>query len=202
MDVSNILGWGLVIGIILVTLSKSSKGGKVKLSKPKPRRPLPEITPVENDKIIIIEHTTLEQVKATTLEFCDIYNSETYKCITKLTGINENKIALTFPTDIELEIFFFLVNFLDSYKLGQVTGLAKVGPKELNKSFAGKHVMVYVPANDKEGDNVYLTSEDGLGYKYGFSVGDKKTLTSPSIAYRQNIVDISTVVALNGEIIS
>lgn len=202
MFVSNILAWGLVIGIVIVVLSKSGKGGKVKLSKPKPRGPLPEITPVENDKIIIVEQATLEQIKATTLEFCDIYNSETYKCITRFTILNENKIALTFPRDIELEIFFLLANFLVSYKLGQVTGWATVGPKELTKKFAGKQVMVFVPSNDREGDNVYLTSEDGLAYKYGFSVGDKKTLSLPLIPYRQNTDDISTIVAPDGEIIS
>lgn len=36
--------------------------------------------------------------------------------------------------------------------------------------------MLYIPPDDEEYDNVYMTTEDNIGYKVGFAVNEQKQL--------------------------
>ena len=40
--------------------------------------------------------------------------------------------------------------------------------------------VLYVPADDKDYDNVYLTTIDDIGYKLGFAYNDEKQLLAVS----------------------
>jgi hypothetical protein len=51
--------------------------------------------------------------------------------------------------------------------------------KPLEKS-ANKKAVLFIPVDDTEHDNVYMTTSDNIGYKLGFAVGEQKQLlTSP-----------------------
>ena len=53
-----------------------------------------------------------------------------------------------------------------------------------------KKVMIYIPAEDEEHDNVYLTTEDNIGFKMGFGIGEAgRLLENPPMLYQENPVD-------------
>ena len=51
--------------------------------------------------------------------------------------------------------------------------------------------MLYLAVNDKEYDNVFLTTSDNIGYKLGFAAGEEKQLLKePKETYVAPTVDI------------
>ena len=53
--------------------------------------------------------------------------------------------------------------------------------------------MLYIPSDDKEYDNIYLTTEDNKGYKLGFAVGGLETLNIPKENFEKNKYNIADV---------
>lgn len=203
MDLGTILGLATAACIIALIIGMRMTSGRVKLSRPAIRVLPTTITPVDNDKLIVIEPAIVEDVKAVTKEFCDLYNAQEYKCVAKLAAINEKQVLLTFPLDIDFEIFCYFVNYLhhDLKDHSQTKGWITVEQGQVSTDFYGKRVMVYVQADDKEGDNVSLTSIDGKGYLYGFSIRGKKKLPGPTAPFMASPVDLKAAKDLNGEMI-
>lgn len=72
------------------------------------------------------------------------------------------------------EYFDYLINYMrypDEIKYSiSIEGYTTVrDEKAYSKSFLNKKIIVYVPDNDKEYDNVFLTTEDSETYKVDFS---------------------------------
>ena len=46
----------------------------------------------------------------------------------------------------------------------------------ITEKSANKKVMLFIPSDDTEHDNVYMTTSDNIEYKLGFAVGEEKQL--------------------------
>jgi hypothetical protein len=85
-------------------------------------------------------------------------------------------LRATFPADIEPRLFCWLINYLQ-YPKGfdlksraiLVAGRATIGSDFLpsEQSLIGKHIMFYIPTDDKDYDVVFA-QVDGQSYKYPF----------------------------------
>ena len=54
--------------------------------------------------------------------------------------------------------------------------------------------MLFIPADDKDYDNVYLTTIDNIGYKLGFAHGDEKQLlAAPKMEYIEPRIEIESL---------
>ena len=52
--------------------------------------------------------------------------------------------------------------------------------------------MIFIPKWDEEHDNVYLTTEDNLGFKMGFGLGEAhQKLDRPALSYMKNPIDFN-----------
>jgi hypothetical protein len=134
----------------------------------------------KNDKQILIENVEYNLVKKAVQDFTKNYDnsSQSYlKPISKLHKIENNRVLITFPYDIDFEIFCYYVNYLKypmnlNYKADVKAWTSTKGTENwLNKEFENKKVMLFLDPNDDEFDNVMLINEKGRTYKIGFAVG-------------------------------
>ncbi len=162
---------------------------KLKNQKPQPdtetRRPAENHFPthsVTNDKLVIVEDISENDIKKIIREFCNSYNKETYQAIPRLTKLSDRKFAMTFPFDINFETYCFLINYIN-YPMGfdkqfKTIGWATTKPTDIwiTEKSVNKNVMLFVSDLDTEYDNVFLTTSDNIGYKLGFAMGEEKQL--------------------------
>jgi len=140
-----------------------------------------ENTVTENDKQILIENVDFNLIKKAVQDFTKSYDNpqqSKLKPISKLHKIDKYRVLITFPYDIDFEIFCYYVNYLKypidlNYK-ANVTGWTKTRSTDhwLNKNFENVNAMLFIDPNDKEFDNVMLTTEKGQTYKIGFAMGE------------------------------
>lgn len=143
-----------------------------------------------NDKIIIIKGTNYDNIKKASQQFCKMYNQQDTITIPNLTKISDSSFAITFPYDLPFDTFCFFVNYLyypnDIFYKADIKAWATTKPTDIwitDKS-ANKKVMLYIPDDDKEYDNVYLTTQDNIGYKLGFAAGhEEELLNQPKEKY-------------------
>jgi hypothetical protein len=153
-----------------------------------------------NDKLIIVTNVKHDKIVKALTEFCNVYNKNDYAAIPRLWTLSENSFAITFPYDIDFETYCFAINYL-KYPMNikweaQVRAWAttKQGDEWITDKTVNKKVMLFLALDDKEYDNVFLTSQDNIGYKLGFSVRQtKQLLTIPKESYINSKVDISTL---------
>ena len=190
-----------VVAIVLFTWTK------LKNQKPLPdtdtRRPTENIFPtnkIANDKIVIIEDVSENDINKILQEFCNSYNKETYQAIPRLTKLSDKKFAVTFPYDINFEIFCFFINYVNCpmgfdrhFKtIGWTT--TKSTDIWITEKSVNKNVMLFVSDNDTEYDNVFLTTSDNIGYKLGFAMGEEKQLLNKSEkTYVKQPIDFSEI---------
>lgn len=155
---------------------------------------------VMNDKLIIVEDTSDEEIKTILEDFCNMYNDNEYKSILQLTKVSNNKFVITFPYDMDFETYCYLLNYIcypmDIKKQFYAIGWATVNPldKSSNPKIANQKLMVYESQNDTEYDNVYLTTSDNIGYKIDFAVGKVlEQLESPEQTYIVPPIDIEDI---------
>ncbi len=148
-------------------------------------RPSNECLPkqeVQNDKLVVVNNITSSEIERILIGFCNIYNKENYQAQPRLYKTDNTSFTITFPYDIEFEIFCYFVNYV-RYPMGfnksfEVTGwtTTKSGQTWITEKSANKRVMLFIPTEDTEYDNVYMTTEDNIGYKLGFAIGEEKQL--------------------------
>lgn len=194
----------VIIGILFIIKSCIKKDDNKFNDNSRPKIPVGK-TPIENDRIIIIKDVNYEDIKKAVLQFCNIYNKEKYSVIVQLTQISKNEIVLTFPYDIDFATYCFLINYLyypnEIFYKANIKGWATTRSTDefISKENADKLVMLYIPTDDKEYDNVYMTTEDNKGYKLGFSVGGLKTLNAPKENFEKNKYEIADIINKPGE---
>lgn len=174
---------------------------------PKPdidtKRPSENIFPtnkVTNDKFVLVENASENDIKKILQEFCNTYNKETYQVIPRLTKISNNKFAITFPYDINFEIYCFFINYVN-YPMGFDRHFKTIGwtttkstDNGITEKSINKKVMLFVSDNDNEYDNVFLTTSDNIGYKLGFAMGEKKQLLDrPDKSYNKQPIEINEI---------
>lgn len=154
-----------------------------------------------NDKIIVVSNVNHEDISKALTAFCNVYNKNDYAVIPRLWSLSENSFAVTFPYDVDFATYCFAINFLkypiDIKWQAQVRAWAttKSGDDWITDKSVNKKVMLFLAVDDKEYDNVFLTTQDNIGYKLGFAVGQtKQFLTIPKEHYINPTVDISTLI--------
>jgi hypothetical protein len=187
----------LIYSLIAVIVIVFFAWKKLKNQKPQPDtdiRRLPEnifpTSKVANDKLVIVEGASENDINKILQEFCNSYNKKKYQAIPKLIKLSDRKFAITFPYDIDFEIYCYFINYVN-YPMGfnkhfKTIGWATTKPTDtwMTEKSANKNVMLFVSEFDTEYDNVFLTTSDNIGYKLGFAMDEEKQpLNSPGKKY-------------------
>lgn len=135
-----------------------------------------------NDKLVIVDKISKSEMDSILTGFCNMYNKKSFQALPRLYMLSERQFAITFPYDIEFEIYCYFVNYVHSPmgfdKSFDVTAWETTGQAKgwITEKSANKKVMLFIPEDDTEHDNVFLTTDDNVGYKLGFAMGEEKQL--------------------------
>ncbi len=155
------------------------------------------VEPVDNDKIIIIKNADFEKIKTGIQEFCNLNNENEYIALPRLIQDNE-QLVIVFPYDIQFEYFCYLINYLKYFdetdKLPDIKAWCSTGSNEqefVKEEIANKKVMIYIPDNDEDYEDVYITTLDNSGYIIKFSdEGIVESLENPVLNFEPFITDL------------
>ena len=195
---------GLIIAVIIFYVLRT----KVKTSEPQPdtdtKRPLQSAMPTQtkqNDKLVIIKRVSYSDVKRVLIGFCNMYNKESFQAQPRLTKLTEREFAITFPYNIDFEIFCYFINYIKyPIELKWSAGVTawtttKSSDTWITDKTANKKAMLFIPTDDTEHDNVYMTTQDNIGYKLGFAMGEEKQLLgTPEKRYVSPDIGLSEVI--------
>lgn len=153
-----------------------------------------------NEKLVIVDNISKAEIDSILTGFCNMYNKESLQAQPRLYKLTERQFAITFPFDIEFEIYCYFVNYVH-YPMGfdkafSVTAweATKQANGWITEKTANKKVMLFIPEDDNEHDNVFLTTEDNIGYKLGFAMGEEKQLLqTPKKTYFAPTIDIKKI---------
>lgn len=135
-----------------------------------------------NDKLVIVKDINYSDLKAVLTGLCNLYNKENYQVLARLIKIAETEFAITFPYDINFEIYCYFVNYIKYPKevewAADITGWAttKKDDSWIPEEISNKKIIIFVPEDDTEYDNVFMTTADNVGYKIGFGMNKAKQL--------------------------
>lgn len=196
----------IILGLVLKSCLKSNEN-EYKNEK-RPKLNFDDSKKVKNDKIILIKNVDFEKVKLASQQFCNQYNQQKYLAVLNLIKIDNHKTVITFPFDIDFVNFCFLVNYLKypndiSYN-AEISGwtTTKSSDEWMTEKSVNKLVMVFIPNDDQEFDNVYMTTNDNIGYKLGFAMGEEKQLLpQPKETFKTKEFSVEDVGNLKGELI-
>ena len=159
-------------------------------------------TTVKNDKLVVVNHVKLEELKLAIKQFCNLYNQQSYKALPSLTIIADREFVITFPYDIEFEIFCYFVNYLhyphDIFYQPNIRAWTTTSENDewMKADIIGKCVMLYIPEDDQQHDNVHLTSSDNIGYKITFAkvMGEEnQRQDKPSVSFQKPTRDLNSL---------
>jgi len=126
-----------------------------------------------NDKIIVIKGAGYDDIENAVQQFSLKYDIDA--ATLRINKVAVSATTITFPFDIAFDRFCFLVNYLYypehiiySADIKAWAMLSKVD-EWADVQLAGKKIMIYIPPDDKEYDNVFMTTTDNEGYKMTFS---------------------------------
>jgi hypothetical protein len=167
-------------------------------------RPSEELLPKQeksNDKLVLVGNISRAEITQIINAFCNLYNKKDFAALPRLYEIAEKQFAVTFPFDIDFETYCFFVNFAH-YPTGFDKSIDVIawttsnhGETWITEKSANKKVMLFIPADDKDYDNVYLTTNDNIGYKLGFAYGDEKQLLAvPKMEYLEPRIELKSLV--------
>lgn len=191
----------IVVAAVVVALLKIFKTNSTeeRHNNTRPNTSLKSTEFVENDKIVVIKNVDFKVYQKVIAEFCNIYNQESYRARVRFYAF-ENECVVMFPYDIDFVCFCFFINYVKyGFEIPQnpkpdvkAWCSTKSGEEWIKNDIANRKVMLSIPDWDEEYDNVYLTSEDNIGYMMGFAVGEEsKKLNRPAFEYQKNNFDIS-----------
>ena len=172
-----ISGGILLIGYLIYSfISKSTEKQKEPYI---PKHKL-ERTLTKNDKLIIVENANFMTVQQVVSDFTRNYDNPQQaelKPFSKIHKLDESRVAITFPYDVEFEIFCYYINYL-KYPMGinynpTVLAWSSTSSKYqwLNEPFDNNKVIMFIDPKDGEYDNVMITTAKGKTYKIGFAMG-------------------------------
>jgi hypothetical protein len=159
------------------------------------------IDPEENDKLVLISAISETEIKKILTDFCASYNQEKVQAHLRLTKIKADEFVISFPQNIDFEIYCYLINYLNypagfnkTFKpFGYTT--TKRSDNWITEETANKYVMLYVSDHDTEYDNVSMTTSENIGYKLSFDHSHtsknqlldapEKNYTPPSVSLNQ-----------------
>lgn len=172
----------IVVALIVYFLKTklSSMNSKSEKENARPDNISLPITEIENDKLIIVEDISSDEIDRVLTDFCNMYNNEKWQVLTRRHKINESKFALLFPFDIEFKIYCYLINYIhypidfDKQFVATAWATTKKGQTWIDDKLEEKEVMIFIPEVDNDFDSVYITTSENIGYKLSFSLRNKK----------------------------
>ena len=196
----------LIIGIITVVVIVIFKFGTRSTDSDlkntlRPDGSIKPTTTIKNDKIVVVTNVKIEYLKTAIEQFCNLSNQDQFMVLPRLM-ILDSKFVITFPYDIEFDQFCFFVNYIKyahelilkpDYKPEiKAWCTTKAGFAWMTNEITNKHVMIYIPDWDEEYDNVYLTTQDNLGFKMGFALGEEhKRLNKPELQFEKANINLN-----------
>ena len=167
-----------VAGLLILMFFAFRVMSKVKdIPKEEDKKPVKPEEEIPNDKIILIENVTGEQIESVLEKFCRMYNEDEYAVLPRLTPLSGNRFAITFPYNDALEIVCYLVNYLNYPAEPEwdaiVYGWATVGHEsswEDEKEILNKKIMLYC-SPEKENDSEYteIVTSENTAYRISLS---------------------------------
>ncbi len=175
--------------VVRIFLSNSNQQAEDPARPSKDKKPALKM---DNDKLIMVDHVMQGDIRLALTKFCNLYNKDDFAALPRLWQIATDSYAVTFPYDTDFATFCFAANFL-KYPIGikwdgRVKGWTtiKTGDDWIDEQNNGKRVMLYLAEYDKEYDNVFMTTQDNIGYKLDFSgTNNTKPLSTPIDAYQE-----------------
>lgn len=168
-----------IVGLILLYYDINKRKKKHRnVNKYKQSNNLALKNKIKNDKIVFIENVNFDNLKSVIEDFCSIYNKDDLKVLLLLSRISEKSFIISFPHDIDFEIYCYFINYLyyprkirNFHPKINAWTTTKPSDKWVNGDIANKIVMFYIPTDDKEYDNVYLITSDSIVCKMDFGKG-------------------------------
>lgn len=142
-----------------------------------------------NDKLIVVTDVSKNNIEEVLNNFCKLYNEEKVQAYLLLHQLGISRFAISFPQDIEGEIFYYLINYLVypenmDWNASVKAWATNSGTDEfIPNAGRNKRACFYIPQEDTEHDNVYMTTEDNINFKIGFSMNDQRILDAPGKFY-------------------
>jgi hypothetical protein len=189
-----IIGIIIVVGFLIYKFGLKSSETDLK-NTTRPDNINKPTTTKANDKIILIKNLKLDYLKQAINQLCNMSNQNQYIALPRLTVL-DNEYVITFPYDIDFDQFCYFVNYLKyAHELSlkpdykpEIKAWCTTKPDYawMTDEIANKTVMIYIPDWDKDYDNVYLTTQDNLGFKMGFALGEEhKKMDNPVLQFEK-----------------
>ena len=129
------------------------------------------ILKLSNDNYILIKGGSYEKVKKALKEWIEMYSKDMNMNSTfSLFKSDKGQYVIQADDKLDNDRFYYLVNYLkhpiDIDDKVDVIGYTK-GKQE--NQLKNRDLQVYIHENDKDGDNVYVTTEENKNYKINFS---------------------------------
>jgi hypothetical protein len=137
---------------------------------------------MRNDKLVLVTNTDHAGIKMLLKQFCGMYTKSAFQVVLRLTETGEREFAISFPVDVEFEVFCYLVNYLQQPTLAitttQVMGWAttKTGDPWITPLSANKKAMFFILPEETGKDYLFLTTEENTGYKLQLAAGGNEFL--------------------------
>jgi hypothetical protein len=195
----------LIVIAVLILLGMYYFWKKTRYQKPipdtdtsRPSTTLLPAAPIANDKLVLVSGISDTELRTVVTGFCNMYNKEKFKALPRIIKLTDTTFAIKFPYDIDFETYCFFINYLQFpmeldrsvNTIGWTT--TKSTDSWITEKSANKKAMIYMPEIEDEYDNVYLTTEDNIGYKLGFAIGDEKQLLDqPPSLYKSPNIDLA-----------
>jgi hypothetical protein len=195
-----------VIAVIALVLKFFNFGSTDANNTSRPPVDVKPKIPKENDKLIVVANASHQEISKALTTFCNIYNKEEYAALPRLFEIDAYSYAVTFPYDVDFMTFCFVINFL-KYPMDikwnadvKAWATTKHGDEWITEKTVNKKVMLFLANDDKEYDNVFLTTPDNIGYKLGFAAGEEvQLLNMPKERYKLPTAEMGVIQRLKFE---
>lgn len=132
---------------------------------------------INNDKLITVKNVSLDLLKQAIEDFTNNYRNSKSAFpppYTKIHIIDNTSFIISFPENIDFEIFCYFINYLQypidiDYNI-EITAWTTTESKYkwLNENFENEKCILYIASDDNEYDNVILTFQNGTSYKLDF----------------------------------
>ncbi|WP_419701409.1 hypothetical protein [Mucilaginibacter sp. NFX135] len=190
-----------VLVIFLISKFKGIKfGAEPSDNTSRPDAGAKPTTEKDNDKLIVVSNVNRDDIELALTRFCNTYNKADYAALPRLSNVSPDTFAITFPYDIDFVTFCFAINFIkyptDIKWNAKVTAwtTANSGEAWIADSSVGKRIMLFIPDDDKEYDNVFFTTADNTGYKLDFAARKAKPpLNIPKMQFAESSVDLDSL---------
>jgi hypothetical protein len=181
-----VIAFIVIVAMLFLRQKTENISNEVKAFKEK------NLIQMTNNKIVIVKNLKQEYLEKAIEQFLDLNKGG--NSIKPKIAIFDDKLVITFPYDIEFDTLCYFINYLEyahdlSLKSDYKPEIyawykTKNGDEWMTNEIVNKEVLIFIPETDDEYDNIYLTTEDNLGFKMGFALGyEHEKLAKPVIPY-------------------